>query len=121
MAPKRKSVDTRQDIKGFHADDEALRRRLLLLLDHHSRSEIARRTGTSLANVSRYSAGTRMPAGFSVALVRELGVNPLWWLTGGGVPFLADAAQGTGGVSRDLLQIVQALNVVGQMRLGSLS
>lgn len=99
--------------------DDALRARLGIVLKRHSSAEVARRTGTSRANVSRYAQGTRMPMAFGTALTRELGVNPVWWLTGEGVPFLSDAPQG-GKLAGEMLELVQSLNFVGQMRIGAL-
>ncbi len=60
----------------WDAETEALRKRLEILAAGRTKSEIARKTNTSVTNVARYLAGTRMPTEFSVAVVRGLGVNP---------------------------------------------
>lgn len=98
----------------------SIRDRLAELVQRHSQSEIARKTGASRNNVNRYLGGTRLPAEFASALVDELGVNPAWLLSGNGPPLLMDIAESTSRFAGDLLQVVNALNVVSQMRLGSL-
>jgi hypothetical protein len=99
----------------------ALRSRLARLAEQHSRSEIARRTGTSVANVSRYLQSTRMPAEFCAALVKHMGINPAWLLAGEGTQLLSDITAGTANMAGDLLQLVEAMNAVGQMRMGALT
>ena len=49
-------------------DDDAIRERLNRLLKQHTRSEIARKTGTSSVNVGRYASGTQIPAAFCAEL-----------------------------------------------------
>lgn len=102
-------------------DERALRDRLNQLVRDRSRSEVARRTGTSLMNVSRYLGGTRVPAAFCIALCREFGVNPSWLLTGQGPLSVADVAQDQSQTAGDLLKLVEALGAVSRMRLGSLA
>ncbi|MCC7509414.1 MAG: helix-turn-helix transcriptional regulator [Planctomycetes bacterium] len=102
-------------------ESEALRARLALLTKGRSQSEIARRTGTSVANVNRYLKGTRMSAEFCAALVKGLGVNPAWLLAGEGTPFVSDITAGTSAMAGNLLELVEAMNVVSQMRLGALT
>lgn len=102
-------------------DEEQLRTRLKALTQETSRSEIARRTGTSLMNVSRYMAGTRVPAAFCISLCREFGVNPAWLLTGQGPMRVADVAQDQSRTAEDLLKLVEALGAVSRMRLGSIA
>ncbi|MCA8944958.1 MAG: helix-turn-helix transcriptional regulator [Planctomycetes bacterium] len=98
-----------------------LNSRLATLADDRSLSDIARRTGTSVANVSRYISGTRIPGEFCAALVRGLGVNPSWLLTGEGSPFLSDVTEGTAQMAGDVLELVEAMNAVTHMRLGALT
>lgn len=86
-----------------------------------SQSEVARRTGVPLSSVNRYCQGARVPAEFCAALVRELGVNPSWLLVGEGAPMLADVPQRTAEVGRNMLELVDAMNAVTRMRLGSLA
>lgn len=102
-------------------DEELLRTRLKALTQETSRSEIARRTGTSLMNVSRYMAGTRVPAAFCISLCREFGVNPAWLLTGEGPMRVADVAQDQSRTAEDLLKLVEAMGAVSRMRLGSIA
>ncbi|MCC7509792.1 MAG: helix-turn-helix transcriptional regulator [Planctomycetes bacterium] len=102
-------------------DEQALRERLTVLTRETSRSEIARRTGTSLMNVSRYLGGTRVPAAFCMALCREFGVNPAWLMAGQGPMRVADVAQDQSQTAGDLLKLVEALGAVSRMRLGSVA
>jgi transcriptional regulator with XRE-family HTH domain len=95
--------------------------RLAQLAKGRSLSEIAQRTGTSVANVSRYIRGTRIPGEFCSALVRELGVNPSWLLTGEGSPMLSDVADSTRRMAGDVLELVEAMNTVSRTRLGALT
>jgi tetratricopeptide (TPR) repeat protein len=95
--------------------------RLSFLAEGRSLSDIARKTGTSVANVSRYVSGTRVPAEFCTALVKGLGVNPTWLLTGEGAPNLTDIADGTVKMAGNVLELVEAMNAVAQMRLGALA
>jgi len=94
--------------------------RLQALASRYGQAELARRTGVSRQNVSRYLQGTRPPLDFGAELVRGLGVNPAWLLVGEGAPFLSDIAEGTGRLAGDLLEVVNALNAVARMRIGSL-
>jgi len=105
----------------WDAETEALRKRLEILAAGRTKSEIARKTNTSVTNVARYLAGTRMPTEFSVALVRGLGVNPAWWLAGEGTPYVSDITSGTAAMGGNLLELVEAMNAVSQMRLGALT
>lgn len=98
-----------------------LQERLASLIEAHTQAEIARRTEFSPNNVSRYSAGTRMPLEFGSALVETLGINPAWLLTGEGTPYLSDISSGTREMAGDLLALVGAMASVNRMRLGSLT
>ncbi|MCC6573772.1 MAG: helix-turn-helix transcriptional regulator [Planctomycetes bacterium] len=95
--------------------------RLAWLVNQHGQSEVARKTGAPVANVHRYLKGARMPAEFCGALVKGLGVNPAWLLTGEGTPYLADVTSSNAAMAGDLLALVEAMNAVSQMRLGSLT
>ncbi|MCC6466040.1 MAG: helix-turn-helix transcriptional regulator [Planctomycetes bacterium] len=101
--------------------DEAIRARLHRLLQDRSQSEIARKTGTPVAGVNRYVHGARIPAAFCAALSRELGVNPVWLLVGEGAPFLTDMPAATAKLGENLLELVEALNAIERMKLGSLT
>jgi hypothetical protein len=98
-----------------------LAQRIALVLKDHSQAEIARRTGTTTPSVSRYLNGTRVPADFCGALVREFGVNPQWLLTGQGVPFAADIAPNHEQFAGSLLELVEAMNAVARIRLGAIA
>ncbi len=100
---------------------KALASRLRELAKRYSLSEIARRTGSSRNNVSRYARGHRMPIEFASALVEGLGVNPAWLLAGEGAPWLAESAEQTAVLGGNMLQLVEALNAVTRMRLGALT
>lgn len=101
--------------------EQPLAARLAHVAGKFSMSEIARRTGTPLASVSRYFRGTRVPADFCGALATQLGVNPTWLLTGEGAPWLSDIPERTSAMAGDLLELVQAMNAVEHMRLGALA
>jgi hypothetical protein len=101
--------------------DAGLRARLRTLAGAHSQAEIARRTGTSPANVNRYLRGNRVPASFCSALVAGLGVNPAWLIAGEGAMYLSDTAAGNERLAGNLLELVQAMNNVARLRLGSLA
>lgn len=100
--------------------EDGIRRRLRQLLDRYSQAELARRTGFSKASVSRCLNGTTISAAFCHAVVNEFGVNPSWLLVGEGVPYLSEVAENTGRFAADLLNVVNALNAVSQMRIGAL-
>lgn len=102
------------------SSDNAIRERLKQIAGGVPQAEIARRTGTSRANVSRYLRTNRIPVSFAARCVEALGVNPDWLLTGKGSPMLADTARHGGQLTGELLDIVQALNTVGQLRIGAL-
>lgn len=100
---------------------EALRERFATIAQSFSLSEIARRTETPLTNVHRYAGGSRIPAEFCAALVTRMGVNPAWLLAGEGMPWTSDITAGTTAMAGDLLELVEAMNAVTQMRLGALT
>jgi len=102
-------------------DDIQVRQRLHRLLEQHSQSEIARKTGHLVAGVNRYVHGARVPAAFCSALVRGLGVNPTWLLVGEGAPYLSDVPVETARLGENLLELVEAMNAIARMRLGSLA
>lgn len=101
--------------------DEQLRARLQTIVDGSTQAEVARKTGTSMANVNRYLKGTRMPASFCTALVEGLNINPAWLLSGEGMPKIEDVTAGTAKMAGDILELVEAMNAVTQMRLGALT
>jgi transcriptional regulator with XRE-family HTH domain len=103
------------------SDAAALQSRLNQFAASFSRAEIARKTGTSVMNVSRYLKGTRVPAEFCMALVREFGVNANWLLAGQGGPYVSDLATQHGQMAGNLLELVEAMSAVARMRLGSLA
>lgn len=110
-----------QNQEGLPDDDELVRQRLHRLLEQHSQSDIARKTGHLVAGVNRYVHGARVPAAFCSALVRGLGVNPSWLLVGEGAPFLSDVPAETARLGENLLELVEAMNAIARMRLGSLT
>ncbi|MCC6573340.1 MAG: helix-turn-helix transcriptional regulator [Planctomycetes bacterium] len=99
----------------------SIQQRFKVLAGQFPQAEIARKTGFSRNNVSRYARGKRMPLEFGGALVSGLGVNPSWLLSGAGTPFLADVAADTGRMAGDLLSLVEAMQAVTRMRIGSLA
>lgn len=110
-----------QDQEAQPQDDDLIRQRLHRLLEQHSQSDIARKTGHLVAGVNRYVHGARVPASFCSALVRGLGVNPSWLLVGEGAPYLSDVPAETARLGENLLELVEAMNAIARMRLGSLA
>ncbi|MBX3459796.1 MAG: helix-turn-helix transcriptional regulator [Planctomycetes bacterium] len=100
---------------------DALAERLRVVLRDRSQAEVARRTGNTGASVNRWLAGTRMPADFLEALVREFGVNPVWLLTGKGATYTADIAVTGEQLAGNLLELVEAMGTVAKLRLGAVS
>lgn len=111
-----KRVTTKLDIGASRIQE-----RVALLAEQFSQSEVSRRTSTPVSNVNRYINGTRIPADFCSELVAGMGVNPAWLLTGEGAMFLSDVTAGTGNMAKDMLELVDAMNAVSRMRLGSLT
>ncbi len=101
-------------------EENEIRQRLRVLLERHPQAEIARRTGVLPSRVSRYMSDTTIPAVFCRRLIKEFGVNPAWLMTGEGMPYLSDVAESTGQLAGNLLEVVNALNAVSQLRIGSL-
>ena len=118
MAKNESGAKTARSLEAYST---ALSSRLRLLLTKHSQAEIARKTGTLPSNVNNYLKGTRVPAEFCHALVREFGINPAWLIAGEGTPYLADVSAATGGLASNMLELVQAMNSVTKMRLGALA
>ena len=106
---------------GSDDDETQFLMRLRYLLSDFSQSEISRRTGISVANVSRYMRGTTIPASFCRLLIVKLGVNPAWLMVGQGSPFLDDINTEVAGVASKMLNVVTALNTVTKKRLGELT
>jgi transcriptional regulator with XRE-family HTH domain len=103
------------------AGPDSFQQRLGFLASRWSQSEIARKTQTQRNNVSRYMHGGKMPVEFAASLVRSLGVNPAWLLVGEGAPLLSDVNAQTGRMAGELLELVEAMNAVANVQLGSLT
>jgi hypothetical protein len=100
---------------------EAIRERLNALIERFPQAEVARRTGNAPANIHRYLHEGKIPAELCALLVSEFQVNPAWLLTGEGGMLLADVSGATRKVSHDLLGLVESMNAVARMRLGSVT
>jgi hypothetical protein len=100
---------------------DSIRARLRQLADQHGLVNIARRTGTPQASMHRYLNGARVPADFCARLTTEFQVNPAWLLNGEGARVLGEVTQGTQKMAGDVLELVEAMNAVTQMRLGALT
>jgi tetratricopeptide (TPR) repeat protein len=116
-----KQKERRRSMPNSNTLEAEIRRRLQSVAKAHPQAEIARKTGTSPANVNRYLKQNRIPVSFCAALVKGLGVNPAWLLVGEGTPYLADVASGNEKLATNLLALVQAMSSVASMRLGSLA
>ena len=99
--------------------DSDIAERMRTVSDKYSQAEIARRTGTPVANVNRYLRGSRVPASFCAALAKEFSVNPAWLLLGEGMPWLSDISAGNARLAGDLLEVLEAMNAVSSMRIGA--
>jgi len=108
-------------MRNQESADDAIRERLVRLVGERSQSEVARKTGAQVAAVNRYVHGARIPAGFCADVVRGLGVNPSWLLTGEGSAYLADVPVQTQQLGENLLELVEAMSAVSRMLLGSLT
>ncbi|NUQ34547.1 MAG: hypothetical protein HUU29_06370 [Planctomycetaceae bacterium] len=101
--------------------NEDLQRRVAQLVEEHGQAVISRKTGYSATNIHNYVNGTRVPAEFCMALTRELGVNPVWLLTGEGGTQLSDVTRSTSELAGNFLELVNAINAVTRVRLGALA
>jgi transcriptional regulator with XRE-family HTH domain len=111
-----------QNGNNSHEDVDAdIRERLQTLTLQHPQAEIARLTGISRANISRYLSGNRIPATVCAGIAKALGVNPSWLLLGEGSPYVSDIHAGHADMATDLLEVVEAMNAVSRMRLGALT
>ncbi|MCB9893088.1 MAG: helix-turn-helix domain-containing protein [Planctomycetes bacterium] len=107
-------------VQNRDADAPALRRRLKIVAEAHSQSELARRTGVSRANVHRYLRAGRIPADFIQRLALEFGISPAWLILGRGEMLESRVSEQAVEESNRLLELVVKLNAVGHERLGSL-
>lgn len=112
---------TQTQAKASPGGGNALCARVSELCRQFTLSEVARRSQTPISSVHRYVGGARVPAEFCAALVKGLGINPAWLLMGEGAPMLADVPQRTAKVAGGMLEIIEAMNAVSHMRLGSLA
>lgn len=108
--------------KGVRNKDESadLRRRLKVVAESYSQSELARRTGVSKANVHRYLRAGRIPADFVQRVMLEFGLNPSWLMLGRGEMLESEVSDQAVEESNQLLELVVKLNAVGHQRLGAM-
>jgi len=100
---------------------EQVRTRLNLLIARFGQAEIARRTGAAASNIHRYVREGKVPAEFCGALVAEFGVSPIWMLTGEGNVLRSDVRKPVAELGGDLLELVETMNAVSKLRLGSIA
>src|SRR5688500_16600379 len=98
-----------------------IRQRLQSLAARFPQAELARRTGSAPANVHRYLPEGKVPAEFCGALVSEFGVNPTWLFTGQGNMLRSDVSKPVAEMGGDLLELVDTMNAVSRLRLGSIA
>lgn len=110
-----------QSTEDFDRRDAGMRERLKLLLHDMPQAEVARRTGIRQQNIHRYLTDTRIPVAFCGLLAEKLNLNPAWLISGEGAPKFSDVSEGTKGLASSVLDLVQAMNAVAKMRLGSLT
>lgn len=106
---------------AFDSQNDGVRERLRVLAARFPQAEIARRTGTSPANVHRYLRVGKVPVSFCAALVRAFQVNPSWLLTGEGGVLLSDVRAPVQQLGGDMLELVETMGAVTRMRLGELA
>ncbi|MBE7490425.1 MAG: hypothetical protein HS108_01475 [Planctomycetes bacterium] len=102
--------------------DRRLRGRLRELTARHPQAEIARKCGSSKANVHRWLGGNRIPASLCAAVIENLGVDAGWLMVGRGVlpgKGQDDATAGAPGV-QGLIDLVNAMNAAARLNLGAL-
>ncbi len=102
-------------------ETESLRTRVARVIHDHGQAKVARRTGVPQSSVSRYAKDRRIPAAFCSELVRHFGVNPAWLLAGEGEAYLTDITGATARTAGELLELVQAMERVSRLKLGSLA
>lgn len=105
----------------MQAQQQELRARLKALAARFGQAEIARRTGAAPANVHRYLREGKVPAEFCAALVALFGVSPIWVLTGEGAMLRSDVRKPVAQMGGDLLELVDTMNAVSKLRLGSIA
>ncbi|MBK9973803.1 MAG: hypothetical protein IPP14_03415 [Planctomycetes bacterium] len=105
----------------LHDQQQELRGRLKALATRFGQAEIARRTGAAPANVHRYLREGKVPAEFCAALVALFGVSPIWMLAGEGNMLRSDVRKPVAQMGGDLLELVETMNAVSKLRLGSIA
>jgi SOS-response transcriptional repressor LexA len=81
---EKKSTDSQKFAADFNEVEVGIRVRILDALGERSRSDLARMTLESTANVSRYLKNKKISMRFFWATARALSLNPGWLLTGEG-------------------------------------
>ena len=97
-----------------------IRVRLQEIIDGSSQASVARKTGTPQASVSRYLRDRKIPAEFCARLATQVGVNPLWLLTGEGGPYLADISPEARQSGAKLLELLQGMESASTLQLNAL-
>jgi hypothetical protein len=99
----------------------ALRERIALLVQEHSLSGLAQRTGTPVSSLHRYVNGGRVPATFCAALAENFQVNPAWLLGGRGSRYVTDVGGDAAAMASGMREIVDAMNAASRLKLGTLA
>ena len=99
---------------------EQIRVRLREIIDGCSQADVARKTGTPQASISRYLRDRKIPAEFCARLATQVGVNPLWLLTGERSPHLADISAETRHSGEQLVELLQGMKSASTLQLNSL-
>lgn len=102
-------------------DDAALLARLKRVSKDHPQAKLARLTGRSRTALTRYMQGAKPPLEFGAALVRELGVNAEWLLTGEGPMYVADLPAASTSTGEALLELIRSMDSVARVKLGALA
>ncbi len=98
------TVDARKE------DHEAqLRLRLQEIIHESSQANVARRTATPEASLSRYLRDRTIPADLCIRLVRGLGVNAGWLLSGDGPVYATEMSAPAREAAAGLLELIEAI------------
>ncbi len=104
-----------------NSDETRLRARLNEVIRDSSQANVARRTGTPRASLSRYLKDRKIPADFCVRLVKRLGVNPGWLLSGEGAAYSAQMTASARTAALGILELTEALSATLRAQTAALA
>ncbi|MCK6439621.1 MAG: helix-turn-helix domain-containing protein [Planctomycetes bacterium] len=110
-----------QQAYSDEGEDQEFVVRLGALVKEYQLRGLARKLDIKHQKIIRYMKGAQPSVAFCRRIVKRLGVNPSWLLTGEGSPKLSDVPKAVASNASDLLELVQAMSAVSKMRLGALA